>query len=106
MRSRRHSVYAGMDSKKGAFDVIGQLAALRRYARSLARNSPDAEDLIHDALVRAYERRSTFRSGESLRNWLFAIVRNTHIDRVRSAISRGQRDDQTAQDALIAIVEL
>lgn len=91
-----------MDSKKGAFDVIGQLAALRRYARSLARNSPDAEDLVHDALVRAYERRSTFRSGASLRNWLFAIVRNTHIDRVRSAVSRGQRDDQTAQEAALS----
>lgn len=99
MRNRIGSVYAGMDSKKGAFDVIGQLAALRRYARSLARNSPDAEDLVHDALVRAYERRSTFRSGANLRNWLFAIVRNAHIDRVRSAMSRGQRDSQTAQEA-------
>lgn len=100
MRNRIGSVYAGMESKKGAFDVIGQLAALRRYARSLARNSPDAEDLVHDALVRAYERRSTFRSGASLRNWLFAIVRNAHIDRVRSALSRGQRDSQTAQEAV------
>lgn len=99
MRSRARSVYAGMDSKNGAFDVIGQLAALRRYARSLARNSPDAEDLVHDALLRAYERRSTFRSGANLRNWLFAIVRNTHIDGLRSAMSRGQRDDQSAQVA-------
>ena len=102
MRIRIGSVYAGMDSKKGAFDVIGQLAALRRYARSLARNSPDAEDLVHDALVRAYERRSTFRSGANLRNWLFAIVRNAHIDRVRSAMSRGQRDGQTAQEAALS----
>jgi RNA polymerase sigma-70 factor, ECF subfamily len=88
-----------MDSNKRAFDVIGQLSTLRRYARSLARNASDAEDLVHDALVRAYERRSTFRSGASLRNWLLSIVHNTHIDRMRSAISRSRRDDTAAAEA-------
>ena len=33
------------------FDVLGQLTALRRYARSLTRSDVDAEDLVHDALV-------------------------------------------------------
>lgn len=98
MRIRRGSVYAGMDRNGRLFDVIGQLAALRRYARSLAGNSPDAEDLVHDALVRAYERRSTFRSGANLRNWLLSIVHNTHVDRKRSATARGRRDEQAALD--------
>jgi RNA polymerase sigma factor, sigma-70 family len=79
-----------------AFDVIGQLASLRRYARSLVRNAVDAEDLVHDALVRAYERRSTYKSGMGLRRWLLAIVHNTHIDRVRSAVARGRRDETIA----------
>jgi RNA polymerase sigma-70 factor (ECF subfamily) len=88
-----------MDRDKRAFDVIGQLSALRRYARSLARNSSDAEDLVHDALVKAYERRSSFKSGANLRNWLLSIVHNAHIDRMRSAIARGRRDEETALDS-------
>jgi RNA polymerase sigma-70 factor (ECF subfamily) len=82
-----------MDSEGRSFDVIGQLGALRRYARSLARNSQDAEDLVHDALVKAYERRLTFRTGANLKNWLFAILHNTHIDGRRAAMAQKRRDD-------------
>ena len=59
-----------MERKERPFDVIGQLAALRRYARALVRNSDDAEDLVHDALVRAYEKRQSFRRAGNLRTWL------------------------------------
>lgn len=99
MRLCDGSVYAGMDLKHGPFDIIGQLASLKRYARSLARNNADAEDLVQDALVRAYERRSTFRTGANLRHWLFSILHNTHIDTLRSSRSRMRRDDATAIEA-------
>lgn len=85
-----------MDPKNRSFDVIQQLGTLRRYARSLARNPVDAEDLVQDALVRAYERRSTFRPGANLRNWLLSIVHNTHIDRLRAAFA----SKRTADDGL------
>lgn len=88
-----------MDRNGRSFDVIGQLTALRRYARSLARNSADAEDLVHDALVRAYEKRTTFKSGRSLRHWLMSILHNTHVDRLRSNLARQKRDDATAQES-------
>ncbi|PAQ06806.1 sigma-70 family RNA polymerase sigma factor [Mesorhizobium temperatum] len=76
------------------FDIIGQLGSLRRYARSLARDSAEAEDLVHDALVRAYERRSTFRSGGNLRAWLLSIVHNAFIDGLRSRKSEAVRVEQ------------
>lgn len=88
-----------MDRNGRPFDVIEQLGALRRYARSLARNSSDAEDLVHDALVKAYERRSTFRSGGNLRNWLLSIVHNTHVDRLRSTLASRRRQDAAALEA-------
>jgi len=72
-----------MERKERPFDVIGQLAALRRYARSLVRNSDEAEDLVHDALVRALEKKKSFRSGGNLRTWLLSILHNAHIDRLR-----------------------
>jgi RNA polymerase sigma-70 factor, ECF subfamily len=92
------SVYADMDRRHGSFDVIGQLASLKRYARSLVRNNADAEDLVQDALVKAYERRNTFRTGSNLRNWLLAILHNTHVDTLRSNRSRALRDDTNATE--------
>jgi DNA-directed RNA polymerase specialized sigma24 family protein len=72
-----------MKQRKAGFDVIGQLAALRRYAWVLARDRSKAEDLVHDALVRAYEGRRTFRAGGDLRGWLFSILHNTFISGLR-----------------------
>lgn len=86
-----------MSKNKQRFNVIGQLATLRRYALSLARNPDDAEDLVHDALVKAYERQVTFRSGGDIRNWLLSIVHNTHIDRLRHKRSHQRRNDAAAQ---------
>lgn len=86
-----------MDNEKSSFDVIAQLSGLRRYARSLARNSTDAEDLVHDALLRAYERKDTFRTGANLKTWLFTILHNLHIDRRRADAVR-KRQSQTYAD--------
>jgi RNA polymerase sigma-70 factor (ECF subfamily) len=73
-------------------DVIGLLGPLRRYARSLTRDDAQAEDLVQDALVRAYERRGTFRAGASLRTWLLSILHNVFIDeRRRRAADQRQR---------------
>ena len=78
-------------------DVLGQLASLRRYARSLARDDAQAEDLVHDALVRAYEHRSTFRTGAVLRTWLFAILHNTFIDGRRQRVAELRREAEAAR---------
>jgi RNA polymerase sigma-70 factor (ECF subfamily) len=85
-----------MERKGRTFDVLGQLGSLRRYARSLVRNSDDAEDLVHDALVRAYERKSSFRRGANLRTWLLSIAHNAHIDRLRKGRSMNRRHDEAA----------
>lgn len=92
-----------MEQKDRQFEVIGQLATLRRYARSLVRDSTDAEDLVHDTLVRAYERRKTFRRGANLRNWLLAILHNAHIDRLRKSRSLTRRHDAAAEEAEQAV---
>ena len=93
------SVYSHMNDRKSMLDVLGQLTALRRYARSLSRNAVDAEDLVHDALIRAYERRSTFRPGANLRGWLMSILHNVHVDRTRSDTARVRREAETLAEA-------
>ncbi|CAH1668387.1 sigma-70 family RNA polymerase sigma factor [Chelatococcus asaccharovorans] len=61
-------------------NVLGQLPALRRYARALTRDAVSAEDLVHDTLVKAYEKKGAFRPGRNLRAWLFSILHNHFID--------------------------
>lgn len=82
--------------QKSQFDVLGQLTVLRRYARSLTRSDIDAEDLVHDALVRAYERRTSFQTGRSLRLWLLSILHNVFIDRRRARQAEVRRVAQAS----------
>lgn len=80
-------------------DMLSELGPLRRYARSLARNGDDAEDLVQAALVRALERRASFRHSGSLRGWLLAILHNVFIDGRRARQAEAARE--TAQLHLI-----
>ncbi len=82
------------DAKR--MDVIGLLGPLRRYARSLARDESQAEDLVQDTLVRAYERRGSFRPGGNLRGWLLSILHNTFIDHRRRHVAEFRRLEQAA----------
>jgi RNA polymerase sigma-70 factor (ECF subfamily) len=50
--------------------------AAHNLARWLVRNGTDAEDLVQDAYLRAWNGFSGFRGGSG-RGWLLAIVRNT-----------------------------
>jgi RNA polymerase sigma-70 factor (ECF subfamily) len=75
-------------------DVIAQLSPLRRYARALTRDEARADDLVQDALARAFERRATFRAGANLQTWLLSILHNLFIDdcRRRQAETRRKAD--------------
>jgi RNA polymerase sigma-70 factor (ECF subfamily) len=62
--------------------VLPEVETLYRVALSLTRHHADAEDLVQDALVRAYRSIDRF-DGRHPRAWLFTIARNTHINRQR-----------------------
>ena len=85
-----------MKSSKSRFNVVGQLGSLRRYARSLTRNEAEAEDLVQDTLVRAYERRGSFRDGGNLKGWLLSILHNGFIDSKRSSQAEVRRENTLA----------
>jgi RNA polymerase sigma-70 factor (ECF subfamily) len=67
-------------------DLLGQMAQLRRSARRLARGHDDlADDLMQEALTRAWTYRDRFTEGTNLGAWLQTILRNTHISHIRKA---------------------
>ena len=61
--------------------VLPHLDAAFNYARWLARNETEAEDVVQDACVRAMRFFSSLRDDDA-RPWLLAIVRNTWYSRV------------------------
>lgn len=64
------------------------IPALRRYALALLRNRQDADDLVHDCLVRALDRLHTRRDDGDLRAWLFTIMHNLFASQLRRWAAR------------------
>jgi RNA polymerase sigma-70 factor, ECF subfamily len=70
--------------------IVGLLPRLRRFARTLARDPHDADDLVQIAVERALARSEQLRPESRLSSWMFGILRNAWIDegRVRRRRSR------------------
>jgi RNA polymerase sigma-70 factor (ECF subfamily) len=64
-------------------DLIAMLPRLRRFARSLARSVPEADDLVQESCLRALSRSDQWDPAQPLDRWIFRIVRNTWISEVR-----------------------
>lgn len=60
------------------------LASLARWSR----NGADAEDVLQQTFVRVHRFRHTYRDGEPVRPWVFAIAHNTRRDAGRAASRR------------------
>lgn len=69
------------------FEVIAlpHLDALYGAACRLTRNPRDAEDLVQDAVLRAYRFWDTFEEDSNCKAWLFKILTNTFINRYQKA---------------------
>lgn len=85
-----------MNDRSPGFNIVSQLAALRRYAYSLTRDPDEAEDLVQDALLNAFERQATFKSSGNIRNWLLSVLHNSFVDRLRQTKSQARRVEDAA----------
>src|SRR4029077_12748217 len=82
--------------------IEGCIPSLRRYAAALLRNREDADDLVHDCLVRALDKLHTRRDEADIRAWLFAIMHNLFISQLRRARARpaGEPLDETHEASM------
>jgi RNA polymerase sigma-70 factor (ECF subfamily) len=97
-------------------DVVDLVVPLRRYARALTRDPTQADDLVHDALVRALEHQGSLRGGTNLRTWLMTVLHNAFIDgqrrrqvEARYADSLGHLADEAvppAQDSHVRLAQI
>ncbi|MEM1274414.1 MAG: RNA polymerase sigma factor [Pseudomonadota bacterium] len=64
-------------------DLIAMLPRLRRFARSLTRSVPEADDLVQEACLRAIARADQWDRSQPLDRWMFRITRNLWISELR-----------------------
>ena len=65
------------------------IPSLRRYARSLLRDQVAADDLVQDCLERVISRWHQRRTGGDVRTWVFTILHNLAINRLKQKARRG-----------------
>src|SRR4051794_20528077 len=69
--------------------IAEETAVLRRHAISLLYNGADAEDLVQDCLEAALNKQASLRDRSRLRPWLFSILNNLFLMRLRVGKHRG-----------------
>lgn len=63
--------------------LLAEIPSLRAFAMSLCGKSDRADDLVQEALVKAWAAQASFTPGTNLRAWLFTILRNVYFGELR-----------------------
>jgi RNA polymerase sigma-70 factor, ECF subfamily len=89
-----------------AFDDLARREerALYRHAARIVGPGADAEDVVQDAFLSAWKSIRSFE-GTSFRAWLFRIVTNRALDRVRSRKRRAELPLEPADDEEVTWAE-
>ena len=85
--------------------LTGAIPQLHAYARGLCGRPDMAEDLVQEAMLKAWTARDKFEPGTSLRAWTFTILRNAYFSDMRRNRFRGDYNEDAAEQALIAPAE-
>jgi len=75
------------------------------YAMVLSRDRTEADDLVQETCVRAIQAMESLRPGSNVKSWLFTILRNIWLNRLRQRRAAPQMveldaDESTAQTAV------
>jgi RNA polymerase sigma-70 factor (ECF subfamily) len=86
--------------------VLPHLDAAYRFARWLGNSASDAQDIVQEAMLRAYRGFEGLR-GNDVKAWLLTIVRNCHATAYQQQQRRGlvalpERDDAVDLNAMVA----
>lgn len=70
-------------------NLVALLPQMRRFARGLARNAADGDDLCQATIERALKSAAQWQDGTRLDAWIYRIMRNIWIDESRARQRRG-----------------
>jgi RNA polymerase sigma factor (sigma-70 family) len=74
--------------------LVELIPRLRRYARALVGDRSAADDLVQDTLERAWAKLHLYRRGTDLRAWLFTVMHNVHVNKLRATRATDTLEDE------------
>lgn len=86
--------------------IQGLIPVLRRMCQALAHSKDEGEDLLQNALVKAYLHRRSYQGRGPLSGWLYGIIRHEHEDQVRRVVRRRALLDQEQRRHGVPLEEL
>lgn len=66
-------------------ELLSILPAARAFAMSLSHDADRADDLLQEAVTRAWANQDKFQPGTNMKAWLFTILRNEFYSQMRKA---------------------
>jgi RNA polymerase sigma-70 factor (ECF subfamily) len=78
-------------------DALPLLDQLYGAALGMTRNPADAQDLVQDAYMKAYQAFGSYKPGTNLKAWMYRILTNTYITQYRKA---QRRPKETSDEAV------
>jgi RNA polymerase sigma factor (sigma-70 family) len=99
----RPKASAGQGNSREVKDgLVELLPHLRAFARGLCGRADRADDLVQEAVLRAWTARDTFVPGSNLKAWLFTIARNHFLNDLRRAKRETQLEEGQAEASLVS----
>lgn len=83
--------------------ITPHLPAIWRLARVLTTSSAEAEDLVQDAFLAAWQRRTDLRDPGAARAWLLRITVNEHRDGLRRRTAGRRAAERAAREPASAV---
>ncbi len=78
--------------------VLPEIDRLYSAALRYTRNPADAEDLVQEAVAKAFDKFHQYQQGTNLKAWLYRILHNTYINQYRKKQRRPQESLQEQID--------
>lgn len=97
--SRVRTTAERADFRRELTEVIPHL---RAFARGLCGRPDMADDLVQEAMLKAWAAQDRFQPGTSMRAWTFVILRNAWLTEMRRNRFRGEYDEGVAERILNA----
>ena len=85
--------------------MLAAIPSLRAFAISLTYNVDAADDLVQEAILRAWANIDRFQPGTNLNAWLFTILRNAFYSQYRKAHREVEDPSGAYADRLVTVPE-
>ena len=84
-------------------ELTALIPHLRAFSRSLCGNATLADDVVQDALIKAWAARMSYKPGSNLKAWVFTILRNQFYSIKRRSWRRQSLDPEIAAETIVSV---